>query len=129
MTMIPSELRYARTHEWTRVESDGLVVVGITDHAQQQLGDVVYVELPEPGRHVAVGEACAVIESVKAASDIYSPVAGEIIAVNRDLADVPEGVNQDAYAAWLFKVRLTEGANLDALLDADGYRLLTEESP
>lgn len=128
MSIIPGDQKYARTHEWARLDNEGLVCVGITDHAQQQLGDVVYVELPEPGRRVKAGEACAVVESVKAASDIYSPVSGEIVEVNARLADSPEAVNQDAYAAWLFRVTLADAGDLDALLDADGYRVLAEGS-
>lgn len=128
MSIIPADQKYARTHEWARLESEGLARIGITDHAQQQLGDVVYVELPEPGRRVKAGESCAVVESVKAASDIYSPVSGEIVEVNESLGDSPEALNQDAYAAWLFQVRLADVSELESLLDADGYRTLSEGS-
>ena len=121
MSNIPAELKYTKSHEWIRVEADGTLTVGVTDHAQEALGDVVFLELPEAGRAVAAGEACAVIESVKAASDIYAPVAGEIVESNQDAADAPESVNADAYAAWLFKIRPADGAALDALLDAAGY--------
>lgn len=126
MTKIPADRRYAQTHEWIHLDEDGLARVGITDHAQQQLGDVVFVELPEPGRKVNAGQSCAVIESVKAASDIYSPVSGEITQVNAALADAPESVNQDAYAGWLFAVRLSNAAEYEALLDADAYRALLD---
>ncbi len=126
MSIVPADQKYAQTHEWVRVENEGLARIGITDHAQQQLGDVVYVELPEPGRRVKAGEACAVIESVKAASDVYSPVSGEIVEVNRGLAESPESLNQDAYAAWLYRVKLADAGELEALLDADGYRAVSE---
>lgn len=126
MTKIPADRRYAQTHEWIHLDEDGLARVGITDHAQQQLGDVVFVELPEPGRKVNAGQSCAVIESVKAASDIYSPVSGEITQVNAALADAPESVNQDAYAGWLFAVRLSNASEYEALLDADAYRALLD---
>lgn len=126
MSIIPAERKYARTHEWAQFENDGLARVGITDHAQEQLGDVVYVELPEVGRRVRAGEACAVVESVKAASDIFSPLSGEIVEVNQSLSESPETLNRDAYAAWLFRVKLAEASELDSMLDADGYRALTE---
>jgi glycine cleavage system H protein len=121
MSNIPANLKYTASHEWVRVEPDGTLAVGVTDHAQQALGDVVFLELPEAGRVVAAGEACAVIESVKAASDIYAPVAGEVLEANTAVADAPESVNADAYAAWLFKLKPAEGADLAGLLDADGY--------
>ncbi|HMV16328.1 MAG TPA: glycine cleavage system protein GcvH [Zoogloea sp.] len=117
----PDDLRYTASHEWVRTEADGTLTVGITDHAQEALGDVVFLELPDAGRSVEAGEAIAVIESVKAASDIYAPVAGEIIAANQDAVDAPESVNADAYAAWLFKIKPAAGASLDSLLDAAGY--------
>jgi glycine cleavage system H protein len=121
MSNIPSELRYAKSHEWVRAEADGLYTVGITDHAQAELGDLVFVEVPEVGRSVSAGESCAVVESVKAASDIYAPVAGEIVEVNTALADAPEIVNEDPYdKGWLFRVR-AEAAALDGLLDAEAY--------
>jgi len=123
---IPEELRYRDTHEWVRVEN-GEALVGITDYAQEELGDVVYVELPEVGRTVSAGEAVAVIESVKTASDIYAPVSGEVVAVNEALADHPEKVNEDPYGGgWLFRVRLADPAELEALLDAEAYRKLLE---
>lgn len=121
MSNVPENLKYAKTHEWVRAEADGTLTIGITDHAQEALGDVVFLELPESGRKVAAGEACAVIESVKAASDIYAPVAGEILAVNDGVADAPEQVNADAYAAWLFKIKPDDAAAVGGLLDAAGY--------
>ncbi len=124
---VPSELKYAKTHEWARLDADGLVTVGITDHAQEALGDIVFLELPQPGRQVAAGDECAVVESVKAASDIYAPVAGEIVAANQAAADEPETVNQDAYAAWLFKIRPTDAGQLNTLLDAAAYTKVAEE--
>lgn len=122
MSNIPTELKYTKTHEWARDEGDGTVTVGITDHAQEQLGDLVFVDLPEEGDGVQAGDDCAVVESVKAASDIYSPVSGEIVAVNGVLADSPEMVNESAFGdGWLFKVKMSDASELDALLDADGY--------
>ena len=118
---IPANLRYTASHEWLRTEADGTVTVGITDHAQEALGDLVYVELPQIGRKVAAEEACAVVESVKAASDIYAPVAGEIVAVNTELGAAPERVNQDAYAAWLFKLKPADPGAVAKLLDAKAY--------
>ncbi len=126
MSHLPDDLKYAKTHEWARLEPDGAVSVGITDHAQELLGDVVYIELPEMGRKVRAGEECAVVESVKAASDIYSPISGEITAVNTSLADSPEAVNADAYAAWLFRIEPANAAEMDQLLDAPAYRALAE---
>lgn len=117
----PTDLRYTESHEWVRTEADGTLTVGITDHAQQALGDVVFLELPEAGRVVTAGESIAVIESVKAASDIYAPVAGEIIANNQEAVDAPESVNADAYGAWLFKIKPANAADVSALLDAAGY--------
>jgi glycine cleavage system H protein len=122
MSMIPPELKYTESHEWVRDDGDGTVTVGITDHAQDALGDLVFVELPEIGRQLAAKDACAVVESVKAASDIYSPVAGEVTAANEALEGAPETINEDAYGdGWIFKVRLADGATLDELLDAGGY--------
>ncbi len=123
---VPKELKYRDTHEWVRVEGD-LAVVGITDYAQGELGDVVYVELPEVGRKVQAGEAVAVIESVKTASDIYAPVSGEIVEVNEALGEHPEKVNEDPYGeGWLFKIRMERPEELEALLDAEGYAKLLE---
>lgn len=119
---IPDGLRYTPTHEWVRTEADGLLSVGISDHAQDALGELVYVEAPQPGRKVAAGEACAVVESVKAASDVYAPVAGEVTERNAALADAPGAVNKDPYGAWLFRIRPAPGADLGALMDAAAYR-------
>ncbi len=122
MSTIPAELRYASSHEWVREESDGTLTIGITDHAQDLLGDVVFVELPEVGRTVSAGEECAVVESVKAASDIYAPVGGEVIAVNDSLDEAPESVNGDPYGeAWFFKIKPSDSSELDKLLDAEAY--------
>ena len=118
---IPANLRYTASHEWIRVEADGSLTIGVTDHAQEALGDVVFPELPDAGRVVAAEEAIAVIESVKAASDIYAPVAGEIIASNQEAVDAPESVNADAYGTWLFKIKPANAADVDGLLDAAGY--------
>ncbi len=126
MSNIPSDLRYAASHEWARLEADGSVTVGISDHAQQALGDVVFVELPEVGRQVGAGEEAGVVESVKAASDVYSPIAGEIIEVNSALADAPEQVNADPYASWFFRLRPSSAADLDQLLDATAYQAACE---
>ena len=121
MSKLQADLRYTESHEWVRTEADGTLTIGITDHAQQALGDVVFLELPDAGRVVTAGESIAVIESVKAASDIYAPVAGEIIANNQEAVDAPESVNADAYAAWLFKIKPANAADVGALLDAAGY--------
>ncbi len=121
MSSLPEELRYAKTHEWVKLESDGTVKVGITDHAQEELGDLVYVELPDIGSHIDRGAECAVVESVKAASDLYSPVSGEIVAVNQEVIDSPELVNDDAYAAWLFCIAADDTSQLEQLLDAAAY--------
>ena len=121
---IPNELRYAQSHEWARLEADGTVTVGITDHAQEALGDIVFLELPEPGKSLNAGDSCAVVESVKAASDIYAPVSGEIIAENNDLASSPEAVNSNPYDSWLFKIKPTDASQVNQLLDAAGYSKL-----
>lgn len=122
MSSIPDNLRYAESHEWVLDNGDGTVTVGITDHAQEALGDIVFVELPEVGRDLAVKEEFGVVESVKAASDLYAPVAGEVIEVNEALEDAPEAVNESPYGeGWIMKVRLDSSAQLDDLLDADGY--------
>ncbi|HET7260598.1 MAG TPA: glycine cleavage system protein GcvH [Casimicrobiaceae bacterium] len=125
---VPNDRRYVDSHEWIRPESDGTVTIGITDHAQAALGDLVYVELPKPGRKVALNEACAVVESVKAASDVYSPLAGEIVASNDTLTAKPEAVNEDAYAAWLFRLRPDDAAAVAGLLDAAAYSKLIAEA-
>lgn len=122
MSKTPAELRYVASHEWARLEEDGSVTVGITDHAQEALGDVVYVELPEVGKALAAGEQAGVVESVKAASDIYAPVAGTVIAVNEALADAPEAVNSDPYAAWFYRLQPANAAELAQLLDAAAYQ-------
>ena len=121
MANLPIDLKYTSSHEWIRVEADGTLTIGITDHAQDALGDIVFLELPETGRVVEAGEACAVIESVKAASDIYAPVAGEIVESNSEVIDAPETVNADAYASWLFRIQPAQGVDLSALLDAAAY--------
>ena len=118
---LPQNLRYTESHEWARREPDGTVSVGITDHAQEQLGDIVFVEAPHPGRKVKAGEAVGVVESVKAASDIYAPVAGEIVASNAELGSSPEKVNQDAFAAWMYRIKPDDPSALDRLLDAAAY--------
>ena len=118
---IPSKLKYTRSHEWIRSESDGSITVGITDHAQELLGDLVFIELPEVGKTLAADQEAAVVESVKAASDVSAPVAGTVTAVNNDVVASPESVNQDAYAAWLFKMKPANAADVDALLDAAAY--------
>lgn len=122
MSNFPADLKYTKSHEWIRAEGDGTLTIGVTDHAQEALGDVVFLELPEAGRTLAAGEACAVIESVKAASDIYAPVAGEVLASNQDAVDAPDSVNADAYAAWLFKLKPDNPDDLAGLLDAAGYQ-------
>jgi glycine cleavage system H protein len=118
---VPGELRYSASHQWVRVEADGTVTVGITDHAQDQLGDVVFVQHPQVGRKVKRGENCAVVESVKAASDIPAPVSGEIVAVNAAVTDAPQKVNEEPYAAWLFRMRPGNAAEIAELLDAAAY--------
>lgn len=123
---IPAELKYTDTHEWVRKEADGSVSVGITHHAQDLLGDLVYVENPQVGRKLKKGEECGVVESVKAASDIYAPLTGEVVAVNEELADAPEKINEGAYDAWMFRLRPDDPAALDALLDASGYAKIVE---
>ena len=117
----PDALLYTESHEWVRKEDDGTLTIGITDHAQDQLGDVVFVQNPEPGRQVKKGEECGIIESVKAAADIYAPVSGEIVAANEALADAPEKINEDPYAAWLFRVRPSDASELSSFLDAAAY--------
>ncbi|MBT2296895.1 glycine cleavage system protein GcvH [Pseudomonas fluorescens] len=122
MSDIPAELRFAESHEWARLEADGTVTVGISDHAQEALGDVVFVELTEAGTVFSAGDQAGVVESVKAASDIYSPISGEVIAVNEDLGGSPELLNSDPYGAWIFKLKPSDKAELDKLLDAAGYK-------
>ena len=127
MSNIPDNLKYTKSHEWVKDEGDGSVTVGITDHAQELLGDLVFVELPEVGAELSAGSECAVVESVKAASDVYSPVDGEVLAVNEDLADSPEAINEDPYGAWIFKLKLSDPAQLDGLLDAAAYAEAAED--
>jgi glycine cleavage system H protein len=124
---VPATLKYAKSHEWARLDADGLVTVGITDHAQEALGDIVFLELPDIGRALSAGEECAVVESVKAASDIYAPIGGEVVAINDEAVDAPEQVNSDAYAAWLFKLKPAKVAELDNLLDAAAYAKIAAE--
>ena len=119
---IPADLKYTESHEWVRREADGNLTVGITEFAQEALGDMVFVELPEVGRKLAKGEACAVVESVKAASDVYAPVAGEVVAVNSALADKPEMINTNAFEAWMFKLKPANASDIGALLDAAAYQ-------
>ena len=128
MSEFPADLKYANSHEWARLESDGIVVVGITDHAQDALGDIVFIELPESGADVDAGAEIAVVESVKAASDIYSPVSGEVVEVNSALEDEPELVNSSPYEdGWLFTVRVNPSDDFSNLLDAEGYQALVED--
>ncbi len=117
----PNHLKYATSHEWSLLDADGTIIVGITDHAQEALGDIVFVELPAVGRAVKAKEECAVIESVKAASDIYAPVSGEILAINQAVVDAPESINSAPYDNWLFRIKPANPDELNALLDADGY--------
>jgi len=121
---IPANLRYTSSHEWVRPESDGTVSIGITDHAQAALGDLVYLELPEVGRVLAAAEACAVVESVKAASDVYAPVAGEVVAVNRAVTDAPEQVNREPYGTWFFRMKPAPAVSMAGLLDAKAYEAM-----
>jgi len=122
MSNIPADLRFAESHEWARLEADGTVTVGISDHAQEALGDVVFVELAEVGATFGAGDQAGGVESVKAASDIYAPIAGEVIAVNEELSGSPELLNSDPYGAWIFKLKPSSAAELDKLLDAAGYK-------
>ncbi|MCH8501898.1 MAG: glycine cleavage system protein GcvH [Aliidiomarina sp.] len=128
MSNVPTELKYAASHEWIRDEGDGIYTVGITEHAQELLGDMVFVDLPEVGDNVSAGDDVAVAESVKAASDIYAPIAGEIVAVNEELEDSPELVNSDPYGdGWLFKIKADDETEVGGLLDAEGYAASIEE--
>lgn len=126
MSNVPADLKYTDEHEWIRTEADGTLTIGITDHAQNTLGDIVFLELPPVGKQVKAGDAIGVVESVKAASDIYSPVTGEVVAINADAVDTPEEVNSDAYDTWLFKIKLADGASTDNLLDAAAYSKLID---
>ena len=125
MSKTPKELKYTKSHEWVRLEKDGAVTVGITDHAQEAMGDLVYVELPQKGAKFALGKECSVVESVKAASDVYAPVSGEVVAVNDAVADAPENVNKDPYGAgWMFRMKPANQGELNALFDAAAYEAL-----
>ncbi|MDZ3822591.1 MAG: glycine cleavage system protein GcvH [Pseudoxanthomonas sp.] len=127
MSEIPGDLKFLKSHEWARLDDEGLVTIGISDHAQGLLGDLVYVELPRVGDTVDAGNGCAVVESVKAASDVYSPVSGEVVAVNAALADKPETINEDAYGeGWILVVRPSDPAELEDLLDPDAYAELID---
>ena len=122
---IPADLKYTASHEWVRLEADGTITVGITEYAQDALGDIVFVELPTVGNTYGAGDDAAVVESVKAASDIYAPIAGEVVAVNDDVVNAPESINTDAYANWLFKIKPADVSALDGLLDAAAYGATT----
>jgi glycine cleavage system H protein len=124
---VPANLKYTKSHEWVRTETDGTVTVGITDHAQELLGDLVFVELPEIGKELAAEQEAAVVESVKAASDVYAPLAGSVTDVNAAVSDKPELINQDAYAAWLFRMKPANIGDLAALLDAAAYAAISAE--
>ncbi|MBW8054544.1 MAG: glycine cleavage system protein GcvH [Nitrospira sp.] len=128
MSQTPENLKYAKTHEWARLEDDGTITVGISDHAQELLGDLVFMELPEAGTSVSAGKECAVVESVKAASDVYAPVSGEITETNAALADSPEIVNSDPYGeGWLFRIKPSDAGELDLMLDAKAYEQAAAE--
>jgi len=122
----PADLKYTKSHEWIKPEADGTVTVGITHHAQELLGDLVFVELPAVGRKLKQGEECAVVESVKAAADVFAPVTGEVVAANADLADAPEKINEDAYLAWMFRIKPTAPGELAGLLDAAAYQAIAD---
>jgi len=127
MGELPGDLKYSKSHEWLRANDDGSVTIGITDHAQEQLGDMVYVEVPENGRELELEEACAVVESVKAASDVYAPIAGTVVEGNEALADAPEAVNNDAYGeGWLLKMTPADADALSGLMDASEYQAFVE---
>jgi len=125
---VPADLKYTASHEWVRSETDGTITTGITDHAQQALGDLVFIELPKVGRTLKAGEACAVVESVKAASDVYAPVAGVVLAVNEAVVAAPEKVNADAYGNWLYRLKPSNPVDVAKLLDATGYIAAAGES-
>jgi glycine cleavage system H protein len=124
---IPADLKYTESHEWVRVETDGTLTVGITEYAQDALGDIVFVELPQVGKTFTAGDDAAVVESVKAASDIYAPVGGTVTAVNQPVADAPDSINSDAYSAWLFKLKPSDAGAVNGLLDAAAYGKVTED--
>ena len=124
---VPANLKYTKSHEWVRSETDGTVTVGITDHAQELLGDLVFVDLPEVGKALVAEQEAAVVESVKAASDVYAPIGGSVTDINSAVADKPELINQDAYAAWLFRMKPANGGDLASLLDAAAYTAISAE--
>ena len=124
---IPAELKYTESHEWVRAEADGTYTIGITEYAQDALGDIVFVELPKVGKTYSAGDDAAVVESVKAASDIYAPVSGQVVAVNDAVADAPDSINADAYSAWLFKLMPSDPSSINALMDAGAYGKATGE--
>ena len=123
---IPTHLKYTKSHEWVKLEEDGTAMIGITHHAQELLGDMVFVEIPQVGRHLKQGEECAVVESVKAAADVYAPISGEVITTNPEIESAPEKINQDAYSAWLYKLKPSNTADLGELLDSTGYQKVLE---
>lgn len=123
---IPTHLKYTKSHEWVKLEEDGTATTGITNHAQELLGDMVFVEIPQVGRHLKQGEECAVVESVKAAADVYAPISGEVITTNPELESAPEKINEDAYSAWLYKIKPSNVEDLNDLLDSVGYQKVLE---
>ena len=127
MSDLPDNLKYAKSHEWAKLEDNSIVRVGITDFAQEELGDLVFIELPEVGQRVGLAEQCAVVESVKTASDLYSPINGEVVEINEALADVPEQVNDDAYSAWLFCIKADDVSELEQLMNADEYAAIIND--
>ena len=129
MSDIPGELKYTKSHEWVRINDDGSVTIGITDHAQDLMGDMVYIELPEVGDNLETGKECAVVESVKAASDVYAPLDGEILEVNETITESPEVINQDPYEeGWMFRLQLADNGGLDSLLDAKAYEEIIDST-
>jgi glycine cleavage system H protein len=128
MSNVPQELKYTKSHEWVLAGDDGQVTIGITDHAQELLGDMVFIELPEIDKELAAGDECSVVESVKAASDVYAPIAGTVIAVNENLADTPELINEDPYGeGWMFRLQIADVNELDGLMDAEAYEAIEAE--
>lgn len=123
---IPTHLKYTKSHEWVKLEEDGTATTGITNHAQELLGDMVFVEIPQIGRHLKQGEECAVVESVKAAADVYAPISGEVITTNPELESAPEKINEDPYSAWLYKLKPSNIEDLNGLLDSTGYQKILE---
>ncbi len=127
MSNLPDNLKYAKSHEWSKIEDDNIIRIGITDFAQEELGDLVYIELPEVGKQLNAGEQCAVVESVKTASDLFSPVSGTVTAINEAIIDSPEQVNDEPYDTWLFCIKADNLAELDELMDATAYQVIIEE--